>query len=381
MERARRKEMLEFQAGEIARAKLFADEEEQLEARRDFIVNIQEISQAVTGAYMNIFEGSDYAPSAHDLIWDSIGLLEKVEKFDDGISDIRSSLSDAGYVIDDKMRELKSICDSLTYDSGELNEIESRLELIYNLKMKYGNSVVEILSYYDKITGELEALENSEGDLKHLETELKELEKSRKELADKITTVRRTQAENLSKLIMKELSDLEMDRVKFVVDIKPCGYNSNGCDDVEFLISTNVGEGFKELAKIASGGELSRVMLAIKSVLLECDSTDTVVFDEIDTGVSGRTARAIGEKLIKISRNVQVICITHLPQISSLADSHYLIQKNIEQERTKTTVKLLDRKERVYEVARTLGGTDITDITLKNAEELIAQGEKIKDGR
>ncbi len=381
MERARREEMLNFQAEEISRAKLTVGEDEELETRRNFIVNIQEISNNVTGAYVNIFEGGEYTPSAHDLIWDGVNLLEKVEKYDDEILDIRSALSDAAYIIDDKMRELKSVCDRLNYDERELNDIENRLELIYSLKMKYGNSVEEILRYYDKITEELDNLQNFDENINNLRDELKALETQRKELSDSITKVRYTEAKKLSDLIMAELRDLEMDKVKFTVDIKPCEFNSRGADDVEFLISTNVGEGFKELSKIASGGELSRIMLAMKGVLLECDSVDTAVFDEIDTGVSGRTARAIGEKLIKISKNIQVICITHLPQISSLADGHYLIEKNVQQDRTKTTVNLLDRQQRIYEVARTLGGTEITDITLKNAEELIIQGEKIKNGR
>ncbi len=379
-EKARRVEMLNFQCDEIARAKLVSGEEEQLDARHSFITNIQEISNAVTGAYANIFEGSEYTPSAHDLLWDGINMLEKVERFDADISDIRTALADAGYIIDDKMRELKRLCDGLSYDDRELKEIEARLELIYNLKMKYGNSIEDILAYYEKISDELENLENSEQSIKLLEKQLNELETKRFNIAKKITEVRKNGAKRLASLIMKELCDLEMDKVKFEVQINPCDYNLNGADDVEFLICTNVGEGFKELSKIASGGELSRVMLAIKSVLLECDGAQTAVFDEIDTGVSGRTARAIGEKLIKISRNIQVICITHLPQISSLADSHFLIQKNVEDERTKTSVKLLDRDERITEVARTLGGAEITDITLKNAEELVLQGEKLKTG-
>ena len=379
-EKARREEMLKFQCDEIARAKLVSGEEEQLDVRHSFIVNIQEISNAVTGAYSNIFEGTEYTSSAHDLLWDGVNILEKVEKYDADIVDIRTSLAEAGYIIDDKMRELKRLCDNLNYDSAELNQIEARLELIYNLKMKYGNSVDDILAYYEKICGELENLENSEHNVKQLQKQLDELEKERFNLAVKITDVRKKYGQKLAQLIMKELCDLEMDKVKFEVKITPTEYNLNGADDVEFLICTNVGEGFKELSKIASGGELSRVMLAIKGVLLECDGVQTAVFDEIDTGVSGRTARAIGEKLIKISSRVQVICITHLPQISSLADNHFLIRKKVEDERTKTSVKLLDRGERITEVARTLGGAEITDITLKNAEELIVQGEKIKTG-
>ena len=208
--------------------------------------------------------------------------------------------------------------------------------------------------------------------------QLETLETERQTAAAELADTRRKWGEKLSELIMKELSDLDMSKVKFSVSINPCDFRENGADDIEFLICTNVGEDFKPLTKIASGGELSRVMLAIKSVLSDCESADTLIFDEVDTGVSGHAAQSLGVKLYDMSKKAQVLCITHLPQIAAMADNHYLIEKNVENDRTVTKVTLMDDTERIDELSRTLGGASITDITRQNAKELLSQAKEYK---
>ena len=374
-----RLDILKYQIDEIEEAQLKPGEDTELETRRDFLDNIQSIADATQTAYVKIYEGSDYSPSAHDLIWDGINEIENVQEYDERLKQIHDELADAAYIIGDKTRELKSLFDSIDYDGEELSQIEQRLDTIYNLKRKYGNTVEQILEYYDKISTELDEIINSDENNDKLKEQLARLERARREKADELTKIRSAAAKELSDGIMKELCDLEMSKVKFKVNITPCDYNANGADDVEFLICTNVGDDFKPLTKIASGGELSRIMLAMKSVYASGEAADTLIFDEIDTGVSGRAAQAIGEKLVKISRQKQVICITHLPQIAALADSHYLIQKHTDLNSTHTTVDLIKGNQRAAELARTLGGAEITEITLKNAEELINQANEIKN--
>ncbi len=376
-DKARRIDMLKFQIDEISSCDLHIGEEEELIERKNVLENSQLISESVQEAYSSIYD-NDYGQSAYDTLWNGINRIEKAASIDSSLEKIHSSLSDAGYMIEDSLRELKRYIDNLSYDRGEMDEIEERLDIIYSLKRKYGNSIEDILSYCEKISLELDTIENSYELIEKLKTRLETLEKERENAAALLTDARRKWGDKLSKLIMTELSDLDMSKVKFSVSITPCDFRENGADDIEFLICTNVGEDFKPLTKIASGGELSRVMLAIKSVLSDCESADTLIFDEVDTGVSGHAAQSLGVKLYDMSKKAQVLCITHLPQIAAMADNHYLIEKNVENDRTVTRVTLMDTSERIDELSRTLGGAAITDITRQNAQELLSQAKGYK---
>ncbi len=379
--KAQRLDLLNFQIDEIESASLTIGEEEALTERQNILSNIQTIAQSVGKAYSTFIDSPDgYGSSACDALWNGINAIQKSADIDPSLSDIYKTLSDAAYEIDDGVRQLKRYMDSLSYDKGELDEIENRLDLIYNLKRKYGNSIEQILRYYDEICKEAESISNSEQTIKNLESRLNELKLARLEAANKLSEARCYAGEVLAVKIMEQLTQLDMGKVKFAVKIDRCDYRGDGADDVEFVICTNVGDDFKPLTKIASGGELSRIMLAIKSVLSHLGSCDTLIFDEIDTGVSGRAAQSLAVKLYDMSRMAQVICITHLPQIAAMADNHLLIQKTSDDTTTKTTVTLLDTNRRIDEIARTLGGASISDITRQNAAELILQADNYKRG-
>lgn len=379
-DKERRADMLRFQSDEISAANLRDGEEQELLDRKNILSNSQTIVDSVNKAYSMMYDSGDYGQSAYDMLWSGINELEDAADIDRGLGSIHSSLTESGYAIQESLRSLKNYIDNISFDGSELDEIEERLDLLFKLKRKYGNSVSEILEYHEKITSELEGIENADELIKRLGVELKDIEKKRIEAAKALTAARKKAGDKICSLIEKELSELDMSKVRIQTKITPCDYREDGADDVEFLICTNVGEDFKPLAKIASGGELSRVMLAIKSVLSDCETPDTLIFDEVDTGVSGMAAQKLGTKLFDMSAKAQVLCITHLPQIAAMADRHYLIQKNVKDERTVTNVKILDENDRVNELARTLGGATITDITRQNAKELLQQAREYKGG-
>lgn len=379
-DKERRADMLRFQSDEISAANLRDGEEQELLDRKNILQNSQTIVDSVNKAYSMMYDSGDYGQSAYDMLWSGINELEDAADIDSSLGSIHSSLTESGYAIQESLRSLKNYIDNISFDGSELDEIEERLDLLFKLKRKYGNSVSEILEYHEKITSELEGIENADELIKRLGVELKDIEKKRIEAAKALTAARKKAGDKICSLIEKELSELDMSKVRIQTKITPCDYREDGADDVEFLICTNVGEDFKPLAKIASGGELSRVMLAIKSVLSDCETPDTLIFDEVDTGVSGMAAQKLGTKLFDMSAKAQVLCITHLPQIAAMADQHYLIQKNVKDERTVTNVKILDENDRVNELARTLGGAAITDITRQNAKELLQQAREYKGG-
>ncbi|MBO5369134.1 MAG: DNA repair protein RecN [Clostridia bacterium] len=376
-EKLRKKDILSFQIDELAEANLYVGEDEELEERKIFLDNASKISENTDMAYSMLYGGDD--GTCHDLLWNAIKKLEEISDFNSEINSICSGLSEAGYLIEEKVRELKSFCDYTSFDKGEADEIEERLELIYTLKRKYGSTIAEILSFYDNAQIELEKIETSDERIKELNTKLKKLETKRTDSAKKLSEIRKKYATELSARVKKQLADLNMAKVDFEVEVKPSQYCENGADEVEFLICTNLGESKKPLAKIASGGELSRIMLAIKNVLAGYDNDKTVIFDEIDTGVSGSAAQKIGEKLFSMSIRSQVLCITHLPQIAALADNHYLIRKDVSDGRTYTDVSTLDTEGRKNEIARTLGGAEVSVIAKENARQLLDEADAIKN--
>lgn len=378
-EKERRMDLLKYQIEEIEVANLSLNEEDDLTERRNFLANAQKISENCLAAFDKLYDGEETGNSAHDLIWEAVKLIEQITEFNSDMDTVCKELTDVTYIISDNSHAIKKFADSLECNEYELNEIEERLDVIYNLKRKYGVSVGDVLKYLEKIKKEYAEIEHSEEQIKFLSEKLKELELSRLEKAEKLSLLRKENAKILSEKICAELCDLEMAKTVFEVKIEDTEFSNSGKDDVEFLISTNLGELPKPLSKIASGGELSRIILAIKSVITGEKSAETLIFDEVDTGVSGKTAQKIGEKLYKMTKSAQVICITHLAQIASLADKHFLIEKKTENGRTKTEIMPIDGENRISEIARILGGEVITDLTRENAKEQILLANDIKN--
>jgi len=374
-EKLRRRDMLLFQIGELEAAELKTGEEEELKARKLILDNAQLISQNTNLAYDMLY-GSD-STTCHDILWSAIDKLNHISDYSEEIKDIVSSLTDAGYLIDEKARELRSVSDS-DFNMEELSEIEKRLDLIYTLERKYGSDISAMLEFLENAQSELDAIDTSDERAKLLVSEINALTKERQSAAKALTEQRKKYALVLEKEVKAHLADLDMAKVDFEISIQDAPFGNDGADSVEFLICTNVGEEKKSLSKIASGGELSRIMLAIKNTLASFEGSKTMIFDEIDTGVSGSAAQKIGEKLYSMSVFSQVLCITHLPQISALASSHYLIKKSVSGERTITTVEPLSYEGRTDEIARTLGGQSITEIAKENARQLISDAEKIQ---
>jgi len=377
-ESLRRLDMLKYQIDEIDAASLVSGEDTELEARRAILENSLKIASSTNKAYASLYESGDFGTSAYDALWSALNAIEGIIHLDPSLEQTYSSLSDAGEAISEGARFLKNYCDDIDSSGYELDEIQNRLEEIHILKKKYGNTIEEILEKRDEFQSELDSINGSGENLERLKKELEEVGGKREIAAKELTEIRKKCADGLNNSIMKELADLNMPNVIFDTHFKESDFKANGADEVEFLICTNAGEGLKPLASIASGGELSRIMLAIKSTLADCDGAKLLIFDEIDTGVSGATAQRIGEKLWKMSGFSQVMCITHLPQIAAMADHHYFIKKHTDGERTHTEVTLLDTNERINEIARALGGTQISDAAKSNAAELIELAEKFK---
>ncbi len=373
-----RVEMLKFRVSEIEAAALKPDEEGELNARFEFLENAEKILSGVYEAYSSLY-GDENASSAYDMLIDASRALEGAAEHDERLKEYSETVSSAVADIDDVTRELKSYIDHAEFEPGEIDAVQERLALISDMKRKFGCAdVPEIIAYGESCRKELETIENLESRLEEMRAQIETAKEETERAADILTESRREASARLSQMIMKELSELDMGRVVFAVDIKPSDFTINGGDSVEFLISTNPGEDLKPLSKTASGGEMSRIMLAIKSVLSKGDIVDTLIFDEIDTGVSGRAAQRISEKICKISREKQVLCITHLAQIASMGDYHYLIEKSSSDSETTAMVRLLSGREREDELSRIIGGVSVTDTTRRAAAEMLAQAENLK---
>lgn len=364
-ERQRKIDLLKYQINEIEISNLKESEEDVLEEKRKIIINSEKIANSLNEADSAIGE------NAIDLLSSGIRALEKIEQIDKKYEQTVSSLKSAYYELQEISKDISSFREDTYFDEQERIEIEERLDLIYDLKRKYGNSISEILQYNEEIKKEIDKIENLEERNNQLKQDQKQLKHKMTEIALKIHNLRNENAKELSIQINKNLQDLEMKnaRVNIHVDYIEDEFYSTGKDKIEIFISTNLGEDEKELSKIASGGELSRVMLAIKTVLANTDQMPVLVFDEIDTGISGKTANKVAEKLSKISEGHQVLCISHLPNITALADYNYFISKHIQNERTNTNIKLLNENEVINEIARISSG-EINEATLQYATEL-----------
>ena len=364
-ERQRKLDLLKYQIEEIEQAKLKENEEEGLEEKRKLFLNSEKIVENLTEA------DSVLSENTIDSLSMAIRALEKIEGIDKKYEKVSNSLKSSYYELQEIARDISGYKEDVYFDEEERNHIEERLDTIYSLKRKYGNSIQEILEYSKQIQEEIEHIENLEEYNNKLKIELKKIEKEMNILGKKMSTVRTEYAEKLSKSINKELVDLEMKNAKInvKVDYKEEEFFKTGKDIVKFYIITNLGEDEKELSKIASGGEMSRTMLAIKKVLADTDKIPVLVFDEIDTGISGKAANSVASKLKAIAKKHQVMCISHLPNIAAVADYNYFISKNVKEERTKTQIKLLKENEVIEEIARISSG-EINEVTLQYAYEL-----------
>lgn len=373
-EKARRIDSLKFQISELERAELIPGEEEELHQRRELLRNGEK--------YLSALDGADYCLSGDDEIAGAVNQLRDAEEAVAGIrtlgedlseifkrlGQLRSEAYDLAEIIRDKRGEFE-------FSPAELDAVESRSDLLYRLKKKYGATVEDCLAYLDQCRAELDAIETADDTLLRLESQLKKTEAAVRAAGTRLTKVRKTAAAKLEQRIQKELEELDMRKVRFAIEFTDKEPAPDGCDSIRFLMSANAGEDLRPIAKIASGGELARIMLALKNVLAEQEVIGTLVFDEVDTGVSGRAAQKVAEKLAQVSRRKQVLCVTHLPQLAAMADTHFSVEKGEDNGRTFTHVVLLNREQRKAELARITGGSKVTDALLESAGELLDGAE------
>ncbi len=370
-EMLRRMDLLEYQIDEIDKANLSENEEEELKEQQQIYENAEKISQGINEAYANIYQNNE-TPSAYDSICFAIKALEGIKEFDNVLDNAYNSLSSAMYTIEDISHEILNYGENIEYDENVLNDIQSRLDLISKLKRKYGTTIKEINLFAQNAKKELNDIKTHDEQLQKLNIEIDKKTNELTQAARILSQKRADAACVLAQKIEQSLHELNMEKSKMSVNIDSLDvFGENGMDKVEFMISTNPGEPLKPLTSIASGGELSRVMLAIKSIIASDDDVDTLIFDEIDTGVSGSAAIKIAQKLKKIGSSKQVICITHLPQICAGADHHYLIIKNADDKMARTSLKYLDNEERITELARIIDGREITQSAYEHAKELL----------
>ena len=366
-------EMLEFQMAEIESASLQPGEDLKLNQERDKLLNHKNIADTLTNAY-TMLDNEEFSSLAN--VRSAMNDMESIEEYDVEYREISTSLSESYYVLEDVTKRLEDIIEDLDFDGNRLMQIESRLDLIHAITRKYGGNVDDVLMYFAKITEEYNLLTGNNLSSDDMEAELKKLEVSLVDLATNLASARHNLAQQLETEIQQELKDLYMDKARFQVQFTKGKFTREGNESVEFYISTNPGEDFKPLVKVASGGELSRLMLAIKSAFSRKEGKTSIVFDEVDTGVSGRVAQAIAQKIHKIGQNGQVLAISHLPQVIAIADYQFFIEKISNDHSTVSTVRLLTVEERVEEVAKMLAGENVTEAALSQARELLQSKEK-----
>lgn len=370
-ERARELDMLSFQCAEIEKAKLRSGEDDELRTRRNELLNSEKISNALEKAYGNLSE------NALSSLNSAMRALEEASEYSEAAAKIYSAVSDAYYTLEDQSFELSKLRSSNYFSEDELNEIEERRHLINSLSRKYGGSVDAVIEYFETISSRLYDLENSDAKIGELEKTFKEAEKRLKSLSASLNKVRKEAAKEFSARVVQELSELGMSSAKFSVVFTEKAYSPNGTDEIRFEITVNRGEPLKSLAKVVSGGEASRILLAIKAISAERDGIGTLIFDEIDAGISGRIAQVVAVKIAGISKIRQVIAVTHLSQIAAIADSNFFIEKMSDENQTKTSVRRLCEEEKAEEVARLAGGA-ITEHALEHARELIELAKEVK---
>ena len=369
-EKLRRMETLRYQIDEISKANLQIDEDLTLEQRRKILQNAEKLSDGIHAA-VDCLYGNDDSDGAASLLAEAERELARLVRYTDAYNDLHEKVADLMYQVQDAAEELRDARDDLSYSADELEQIESRLDVIHRLLRKYGSSCEEILQYLENAQKELDEIEFADDHVERLKIKCEKAEKQAWDAAIALRNNRMSAAEKLSERILTELGQLDMPKVQFSCNFTETELTPIGADLVAFYMSANTGEALKPLSKVASGGELARIMLAMKNVLAEQDQVSTLIFDEVDTGVSGRAAQKVAEKLRSVAKSKQVLCVTHLPQLAALANTHLLIAKEERNGRTYTTVVPLDLEGRKRELARIIGGTNITEITLKSAEEML----------
>lgn len=372
-------EFYKYQIDDIEKAKFKEDEDLELQERFEFLSNIENIEKVLTKSHGTLYgSDGDYA-SVFDKVNYVIRDLRTIEKSFPKVKEISDSLEESYYILEQVIRDLSSCKEGIYYDKNELDFINERLYIIENYKKRYGSTIKEILEYKSNLESELLELENGEEIIKSLNKDKDKLELSMKLDAEEIHRIRKELAINLEKLIKKELNYIGLEKtiIKIEVNFEDHFYET-GCDKVIFLVSTNPGEPLKPLDTIVSGGELSRIMLALKTVFIDKDNIPTVIFDEIDTGISGRTAQSVAEKMYLISKQHQVFCITHLPQIASMCDFNYLVRKEVIEEKTYTFVKKMEMQDKLETIAKMIGGSEVTDLTLEHSREMLSLADEKK---
>ena len=372
-EKLRRMETLRYQIEEIEKAELQPEEDEQLEQRRKLLQNAEKISDGIYEVVACLY-GSDDSDGAAALLQQAEWELSRLQKYTDAYDSLREKVADLMYQVQDVAEDARACRDDLTYSADELERIESRLDVIHRLRRKYGATCSDILAYLEQAKRELDEIEFADDRLEQLKHKRNLVNQETLAVALRLRENRKKAALILSDKILTELSQLDMPKVQFSCRFTEIELTATGADQVAFYMSANVGEALKPLSKVASGGELARIMLAMKNVLAEQDKVQTLIFDEVDTGVSGRAAQKVAEKLRSVARNKQVLCVTHLPQLAAMGDTHLLIAKEERSGRTYTTVTPLDLEGRKRELARIIGGASITETTLKSAEEMLISG-------
>jgi DNA repair protein RecN (Recombination protein N) len=373
---AHRLDLIQFQLDEIQKAKLKPNEDETLFEEKKKLGNFERLYSLMQSSY-NAINGEQRGLDSVGLV---MGHLEDAASLDSRYKEVYETISTIFYSLEDMNRTLRNELDGLEFDPNRLNEIEERWNEITQLKRKYGKTIEEIVEYAASIEAEIETLQNKETHIGQLERELVELKMILETKAHTLSQLRKKWANQLTKLIHKELKELYMEKSVFEIRVnyKLEHFTNTGSDHIEFYISTNPGEPLKQLVKIASGGELSRIMLALKSIFSKHQGVTSIIFDEVDTGVSGRVAQAIAEKIYQVAVNSQVLCISHLPQVAAMADIHLFISKKMLNGRTKTSVKPLTKDEKVGEIGRMISGKEITDLTKQHAEELLVLADRLK---
>ena len=369
-EKLRRMETLKYQIEEIEKAELEAGEDEELESRRKLLQNSEKIANGLNDAVENLYGGDD-VDGAATLLSVAERALARIAKYSDDIASLHEKVADMMYQVQDVAEIARDVRDDLAYSADELEQIESRLDVIHKLRRKYGTTCADILEYLEKAKKELDEIEFADDHMERLKKKLQAAEESAWDAALKLRENRKETSKILSNRILTELAQLDMPKVQFSCHFTELELTASGADGAAFYMSANIGEALKPMSKVASGGELARIMLAMKNVLAEQDRVNTLIFDEVDTGVSGRAAQKVAEKLKSVARSKQVLCVTHLPQLAAMGDTHLLIAKGERDGRTYTTVTPLDLEGRKRELARIIGGANITETTLRSAEEML----------
>ena len=380
-ERSRRVDTLNYQIQELERAQLKAGEDEELSARRTLLRSAGRLMEAVQSAEFAL-SGDEDRDGACSLIAQAEGEVQGVSSISPELGELSEKLTALRCAADDAADTLRDLSRSFDFSPGELDQVEERLDLLYRLRKKYGPTVEDMLSYLERCRKELDQIQYADDTLARLEKDLKKAQKEAARRGEVLSQARREAAGALQARVQEELRQLDMPKVQFQTEFTlkggEAGMDETGLDEVQFLMSANLGEALKPIQKVASGGELARIMLALKNVLAEGDQIGTLVFDEVDTGVSGRAAQKVAEKMAQVARGKQVLCVTHLPQIAAMAETHFSVQKGEREGRTYTRLERLDRSQRREELARLIGGASITPSLLESAEELLRQAEQQK---